>query len=87
MIGRILLGLVGIAAGIAMVMKTESLVGAFGRIDFFDRHLGTEGGTRLGYKLIGLLVIFISILIATNMIGGFMTWLLGPLLKFSQPPA
>lgn len=80
------MGLVGIALGAAMVIRTEGLVSAFGRIEFFDRYLGAEGGTRLGYKLIGLLVIFISVLIATNMIGGFMTWLLGPLLRFNQPP-
>jgi len=47
--------------------------------------LGVEGGSRLGYKLIGVLTIFIGLLIMTNMIGGFMMWVFSPLLKYSQP--
>lgn len=85
MFGRILLGLVGIAIGTLMVMKTESLVSSFGSIYFFDKYLGAEGGTRLGYKLIGLFIIFISVLIATNMIDGFLMWILGPLIRKQTP--
>ena len=81
MFGRIILGLVGIGIGALMVMKTESLVSAFGPIYFFDKYLGAEGGTRLGYKLIGIFIIFISMLIATNMIDGFLMWVLGPLIR------
>jgi hypothetical protein len=82
---RIFVGLIVMAVGLLMVMKTETLLSAFGRIDFFDHYLGSEGGTRLGYKLIGLLAIFIGVLMVTNMIDGFLTWLLGPLLKMGQP--
>lgn len=85
MFGRILLGLVCIAVGTAMVMKTEGLVSAFGSIYFFDKYLGAEGGTRLGYKLIGLFIIFIGALIATNMIDGFLMWILGPLINRQAP--
>lgn len=85
MFGRILLGLAGIAVGTAMVMKTEGLVSAFGSIYFFDKYLGAEGGTRLGYKLIGIFIIFISMLIATNMIDGFLMWVLGPLVNRQKP--
>jgi len=85
MFGRIILGLVGIAIGTLMVMKTESLVSSFGPIYFFDKYLGSEGGTRLGYKLIGLFIIFISMLIATNMIDGFLMWILGPLINRQKP--
>lgn len=79
MITRIILGLLAAAIGAAMVMKTEFLVNNFGRIPFFDKYLGSEGGTRLGYKLIGILVAFLGILLATNLFGGFMEWVLSPL--------
>lgn len=82
---RIIFGLAIIAIGALIVIKTEGLLNAFGRIEFFERHLGSEGGSRLGYKLIGLIVIFIGMLIATNMIGGFMGWLLSPLINASRP--
>lgn len=81
---HILLGLVVIAVGTAMVIKSEAFLSAFGRIGFFEEHLGSDGGSRLGYKLIGMLVIFIGVLILTNMIWGFLEWLLSPLLRYSK---
>lgn len=82
---NILIGFIILAAGALMVIKAEAFLRAFGRIDFFDHYLGTEGGSRLGYKLIGLFAIFISILIMTNMIGGFMEWVLSPILRYNKP--
>ncbi|PIR13114.1 hypothetical protein COV49_03240 [Candidatus Falkowbacteria bacterium CG11_big_fil_rev_8_21_14_0_20_39_10] len=81
---NILVGLILIIVGALIVIKSEWLLDNFGRIGFFEQHLGTEGGSRLGYKLVGILTIFIGILIMTGMIGGFLTWLLSPILKFSQ---
>ncbi|NTU99000.1 hypothetical protein HGA64_03270 [Candidatus Falkowbacteria bacterium] len=82
---RIFLGLLVAVIGIAMVIKTEFLVNNFGRIPFFDKYLGSEGGTRLGYKLIGILVGFIGILLATNLFNNFMEWVLSPLTSVSKP--
>lgn len=82
---HIILGFIAIIIGALIVIKSEALLNAFGRIGFFEKHLGTEGGSRLGYKLIGIFVIFIGILIMTNMIGGFLTWVLSPILKYSNP--
>lgn len=81
---HLIIGLIIIAFGVWMVAKSDSFLSNFGSIEFFDRHLGTSGGSRLGYKLMGMLVIFIGILVFTNMIGGFMGWVLGPLLKYSR---
>jgi len=78
---RIIFGLIIMAIGVLIVIKTEAILNGFGRIEFFERHLGTEGGSRLGYKLIGLAIIFIGFLIITNMIGGFMGWALSPLIN------
>jgi len=73
------------AIGITIVIKSEWMLNNFGSIAFFEEHLGSSGGSRLGYKLVGMLLFFIGLLIATNMIGGFMRWLLAPLLKYGQP--
>jgi len=82
---HIIWGALLIIAGVLIVIKSESVFNAFGRIAFFEQHLGVEGGSRLGYKLIGILTIFIGMLIMTNMISGFLTWLLSPILKYNQP--
>lgn len=82
---HILIGLIIFAIGALIVIKSEAMLNAFGRIAFFERYLGTEGGSRLGYKLVGLLLVFIGILVMTNLIGGFLEWLLGPLLRLSRP--
>lgn len=82
---NILVGLVILAVGTFMVIKSEAMLSAFGRIEFFERQLGTEGGSRLGYKLIGMLAIFIGMLVMTDMIGGFLEWVLSPILRYNKP--
>lgn len=79
-----ILGIITIAIGCLFVIKSESLLNTFGRIGFFERHLGLEGGSRLGYKLIGIFTTFIGILIMTGMIEGFVNWVFSPLLKYNQ---
>ena len=78
---HIIIGIVGMLIGALITIYSEKLLNAFGRIAFFEKYLGTEGGSRLGYKLIGLFVFFISLLILTNLIQGFVLWVLGPILK------
>ncbi len=82
---QILAGFIMIVVGAFMVIKSETLLNIFGRIDFFEKYLGTEGGSRLGYKLIGILVIFFGILMVTGLVGGFLEWILSPILRVSQP--
>ncbi len=72
---RIFWGLVAMIAGAFIVMKTEWLINNIGRISFFEEKLATAGGSRLGYKLIGLLVIVIGIFMVTNIVEGFAGWL------------
>ncbi len=67
--------------GAAIVIKSESVLKFFGRIGFFEKYLGTEGGSRLGYKIIGLLFFFLGLLTMTGMIEGFVLWLFGPILR------
>ena len=82
---NILGGFVILAVGALIVIKSEAMLNTFGRIEFFERQLGSEGGSRLGYKLIGLIAIFIGMLVMTNMIGGFLEWVLSPILRYNKP--
>ena len=82
---KIIVGIFLIILGGSVTVKSEAVYQAFGTIPFFDRYFGSDGGGRLGYKLIGMLIVFIGILVLTNMGGGFMTWLLSPLLRYSTP--
>lgn len=77
-------GLLAIGVGAMMTVKSEALLNSFGRVAWFEEHLGLEGGSRLGYKLMGMLVIFFGILTMTGMIGGFMEWVLSPLTQYSK---
>jgi hypothetical protein len=82
--GHILIGIALLAAGAFLIIKTEWFIYNIGRIDWFEAKLGTEGGSRLGYKLIGLIFIFIGIIVITGSGNDFMRWLLTPLLKYNQ---
>lgn len=70
------------AAGFGMIYKTEWMLSNFGRIAFFEQKFGTEGGSRLGWKFIGMIAFFIGLMIFTNMIGGLLEWILSPLLQY-----
>ncbi len=82
---QILIGLLIMVGGIFFTIKAEWFYQNFGSISFMDKYFGSEGGGRLGYKLIGVLIAFFGMLIFTNMIGGFISWLLSPVLKFMIP--
>ncbi len=77
--GQIIIGIVGIIVGTMMVAKSEWLLSAFGRVNWAEAHLGTEGGTRIFYKLLGLITIFVSLLIMTGMVEGVLIAIFSPL--------
>ena len=78
------LGLIIFGIGLLIVVKSEAMLEFFGRIEFFERYLGTSGGSRLGYKLTGIAFIFIGTLMMTGLIGGFLGWVSSPLTKYNQ---
>ncbi len=79
MVTRIIVGIIGIVIGSIMVIRSEWLLSFFGRINWAEIHLGSEGGTRVLYKLIGILAIIISLMIMTGMIEGLLMAIFGPL--------
>ncbi|MBU0648858.1 hypothetical protein KJ969_02030 [Patescibacteria group bacterium] len=78
MIARIIIGLIIVAAGVAMVMRTQWFMSIVGQIAWAEAHLG-GGGSRALLKIIGLALIFIGFLVVTNMWESVIVWILGPL--------
>jgi len=70
--------------GAFFLIKTEWLMDNFGRIEWFEDKLGSSGGSRLGYKLLGALVVFLGIIFATGSGSDFMQWAVSPLTKHTQ---
>ncbi len=79
--GQIFTGLLMFVGGVAIIFKTEWLISNFGRLEWFDQKLHSEGGSRLGYKLIGIILVFIGIIFATGSGSIFLEWLLSPLIR------
>ena len=77
---RYILGILAVLVGVGMVLKTEWLIENFGTNDWAEAKLGTSGGSRLLYKLIGLAIIFIGFLLITNMFQDFLMGTVGKLL-------
>ncbi len=75
---RYFLGLLGVAVGVFLVIKTEWMVNNFGSIAWAEKYLG-GGGTRTFYKLLGIIIIIISFLALTGLLGKVVLAIFGPL--------
>lgn len=64
---RVPLGLIVMVVGFLMVKNTDVVMSWFGEVPFAEKHFG-QGGSYFFYKLIGTLIVFIGIFIATNVI-------------------
>ena len=67
---RIFWGFVAIFGGYIIIRYVEWILNNIGRMEFFERKLGNMGGSRLGYKLLGILLIAIGFAMVTNLIDG-----------------
>jgi len=85
MIGRIIIGLILVGVGALIVMKSEWLMKNVGAIPWAEQHMGTEGGSRLLYKLIGILIIIAGFLIMTNLMTILLASTIGKLFKSARP--
>jgi hypothetical protein len=68
-------GLLIAAVGFLLVWKSNWLLNNFGRIGWAEQHLGSEGGSRLMYKLLGFIIIVAGFFYATNLGGIFIKWI------------
>ncbi len=79
--GGIFGGLIMITIGFLLLYKTDWFLENFGRIPFFEQHMHTFGGSRLAYKLFGLLFCFFGILTMTGLLDNFLNWSIGGLFR------
>jgi hypothetical protein len=79
---NILYGFLLMFVGVWPIIKTEWFLDNFGRMEFFENWFSTGGGSRLGYKLVGLIFISLGILVATGLFNGFMVAITSPLTKY-----
>ncbi len=63
---RILVGVLIMGAGILMTWKTVWIHGLLGPVGFAEKAFG-GGGSKFFYKLVGIAVVFIGIIVATNL--------------------
>lgn len=75
------LWLLGVLIGFLIVWKSEWLYQNFGSMSWAEQYLGTEGGTRLFYKLFGLVIIIISMLGVSGLLGGLIMGIFGGMFR------
>ncbi len=75
---KYILGILGIALGAVMVIKTQWFVENFGYSAWAEEKLG-GGGTRLMYKVLGIIFIIIALLVMTDMMGPILLNIFGRL--------
>jgi hypothetical protein len=63
---KYVIGIICIGIGFVIMWKSDWLMNNFGRIAWAEEHLGMDGGTRLFYKLLGLLIIIFSFMMMTG---------------------
>lgn len=76
---RVIIGILIVLAGTVMVFKSEWFFQNFGSVAWAEANLGPSGGSRLFYKLMGLALIFVGMLVATNLVTGFLNATIGRL--------
>ncbi|GEM_PF-331807 len=75
---RIIAGLIISVIGIIITIKSEWLYENMGAIPSAENWLGSSGGSRLAYKLIGVAATFIGFFMVTGLLGKFILWSLSP---------
>lgn len=80
---RVIGGIALIFVGCLFVIKSEWFLQNFGKIDWAEQNLGLDGGSRLFYKLLGIIIIFAGMMMATGLLGGA---LIGTVGKLFIPP-
>ena len=76
---KYVVGILAIVVGIFFVIKTEWFVQNFGTSSWAEHYMGTSGGTRLMYKLLGIIIIFLAMAGMTGLLGQWIMATLGSL--------
>lgn len=75
---HILIGFAIVGVGVLFVLRTRDIVDFFGPVDWAEQHLG---GTSMFYKLLGVLITFIGLVVAFDLWNAFLTATIGKLFR------
>lgn len=81
----IIIGFLGVAVGFLVTWKSEWLLEQLGHIEWAEEHMGTMGGTRMFWKLLGIAFIFFSFLFMTGALQGIILSIFTPLFRGLAP--
>lgn len=81
---QVIFGLILISLGFLATYYANWMYNNLGAVAFFEKYLGC-GGTRLGYKLIGLFTIFLGALTTFDLIDVFIGWVFAPVIRMMIP--
>lgn len=70
-----ILGLLLAGFGFLMVWKTDKFYEFFGPLPVAEKYIHSEGGSRMLYKLIGVVLIIVGFMIFTNLEQSFVLWI------------
>lgn len=73
--GHIILGIIFCIVGALFTLKYEWIFREFGRTEFAEKYLAYEGGSRLFYRLIGILIVIAGFLIISGIHFSILNWL------------
>ena len=76
---RFFIGILFIAIGLFLIIKTRIIIQNFGHIPWADRVMGGGGGTYALYKLVGFAAIFFALMYMTGKLQGLLLRFIGPL--------
>ncbi|MBI2476706.1 hypothetical protein HYV72_00880 [Candidatus Uhrbacteria bacterium] len=78
---RIILGFIISAIGFVIVWRVNGVLELLGPSSWAETKFATWGGSSSLYRLVGVVIIFIGLMVMTNLHFVFLTWLTGPLLR------
>ena len=78
LIVQILIGLAIAGVGVFFVMRTGDVLDFLGPVDWAEQHLG---GSRMFYKLLGVVVCLIGFIVATDLWDAFFAATIGKLFR------
>ena len=68
-------GILIAALGVWLLFKTESVMNTFGRVEWAEAKMQMYGGTRMFYKLLGLIAVLLGFLMITGLSGPMLEWI------------
>lgn len=78
-------GLLITLAGVAIIVYTEAILSFSGGLEWASKWLEYYGGSRLGYKLIGLVFVIVGLLMMTGLIGDVVLGIFADMFKGFEP--